>query len=182
MKQQLITDRIYHIRGQRVLLDEDLAELYGVPTKVLNQAVPRNMKRFPRDFMFQLHRLNAQLVKARLTGPREILRSQIVTLRLAHGAHRKYMPYVFTEQGVAMLASVLRSPKAIQVNIAIMRAFVQLRHALMEGKEIAAKVERLEGKVNLHDTDIRLLQDDVRKLEPKPDHPLPRVRGFESSV
>src|SRR5690606_15804563 len=111
-----IGQKIYLIRGHRVMLDSDLADLYGVETKALNQAVRRNQGRFPDDFMFPLTK-----------EEHEILRSQIVTLKAGHGQHRKYLPFVFTEQGLAMLSSVLRSERAIQVNIAIMRAFVSLR-------------------------------------------------------
>src|SRR5258705_4797833 len=112
---QLIERRIYLIRGQKVMIDEDLAELYGVPTKRLNQQVSRNRKRFPDDFMFRLNKTEA-----------ENLRLQFATSRSGHGGRRS-LPYVFTEQGVAMLSSVLNSEQAIEVNITIMRAFVKLR-------------------------------------------------------
>lgn len=114
---QIIQRKIYEIRGQRVMLDRDLAELYQVETRVLNQAVKRNIERFPEDFMFQLTK-------------EECLRSQIVTLKVVQGQHLKYMPYAFTEQGVAMLSSVLRSNTAIQVNIHIMRAFIAARQLI----------------------------------------------------
>ncbi len=107
---EVIERKIYLIRGHKVMLDSDLAELYGVPVKVLNQAVRRNISRFPEDFMFQLTKEEY-----------DSLRSQFVTLNTGRGKHRKYLPYVFTEQGVAMLSSVLRSERAIQVNIAIMK-------------------------------------------------------------
>ena len=113
-----IRERIKTIRGVQVMLDRDLAELYGVETKVLNQAVKRNADRFPPDFMVQLTK-------------EECLRSQIVTLNESRGRHLKYLPYAFTESGIAMLSSVLRSPIAIQANIRIMRAFVVMRHALL---------------------------------------------------
>ena len=111
---QTIQSKIYEIRGQRVMLDRDLAEMYGVETRTLNQAVKRNIERFPEDFMFQLTK-------------EECLRSQIVILNAEQGKHLKYMPYAFSEMGVAMLSSVLRSSTAIQVNINIMRAFVAVR-------------------------------------------------------
>ncbi len=114
---QTIQSKIYEIRGQRVMLDRDLAELYQVETRVLNQAVKRNIERFPEDFMFQLTK-------------EECLKSQIVTLKVAQGQHLKYMPFAFTELGVAMLSSVLRSTVAIQVNIHIMRAFVAVRQLI----------------------------------------------------
>ena len=121
-----IESAILAIRGRRVLLDSELAALYGVEVKVLNQAVKRNIERFPADFMFQL--------SAEEAAP---LRSQIVTLKVARGLHRKYLPYAFTEQGVAMLSSVLRSPRAVQVNIEIMRAFVRLRQMLQQNADLA---------------------------------------------
>ena len=126
---QLIQSKIHEIRGQRVMLDRDLAEMYGVETRALNQAVKRNIDRFPEDFMFQLTK-------------EECLRSQIVILKTEQGKHLKYMPYVFTEMGVAMLSSVLRSPTAIQVNISIMRAFVAVRQML--SNPIETRVDRIE--------------------------------------
>ena len=129
---QLIQSKIHEIRGQRVILDRDLAEMYGVETKVLNQAVKRNIDRFPEDFMFQLTK-------------EECLRSQIVTLKTEQGRHLKYMPHVFTEMGVAMLSSVLRSSTAIQVNISIMRAFVAVRQML--SNPIETRVEKIETQV-----------------------------------
>ena len=132
---ETIARRIYLIRDQKVMLDSDLAELYGVATKVLNQAVRRNRARFPQDFMFQLNAREA-----------ETLRSQIVTSS-GHGG-RRYLPYVFTEQGVAMLSSVLNSERAVQVNIAIMRAFVQLRRELISRKDLAAELEGIKQDYN----------------------------------
>ncbi|MDR0962291.1 MAG: ORF6N domain-containing protein, partial [Mediterranea sp.] len=111
---QIIQTKIYEIRGQQVMLDRDLAEMYGVETKVLNQAVKRNIERFPEDFMFQ-------------PTKEELSRSQIVTLNKGRGSNIKYLPYAFTELGVAMLSSVLNSKVAIQVNMGIMRAFVAVR-------------------------------------------------------
>ena len=125
VQQEVIEGKIYMIRGHKVMLDSDLAELYDVQPKVLLQAVRRNIKRFPADFMFQLK--NQEIVA---------LRSQIVTLKRGRGQHRKYAPYVFTEQGVAMLSSVLKSERAIQVNIAIMRAFVKLRQIVQGNRYI----------------------------------------------
>jgi len=133
-----IEGTILLVRGQRVLLDEDLAELYGVETKVLNQAVRRNADRFPEDFMFQL------------TGEEwESLRSQFVTSKSGRGQHRKYWPYAFTEQGVAMLSSVLRSPRAVQVNIEIMRAFVRIRQFLGSHEELARKVAEMDKQLQM---------------------------------
>jgi phage regulator Rha-like protein len=131
----IVERKIYIIRGQKVMLDSDLAELYGVTTKTLVQAVKRNIKRFPLDFMFQLE---IQYVMA--------LRSQIVTLKTGQGQHRKYFPYVFTEQGVAMLSSVLNSERAVEVNIQIIRVFVKLREMIASHKDLAKKLEELEKK------------------------------------
>ena len=119
------------IRGQQVMLDRDLAALYGVETKRLNEQVKRNIKRFPEDFMFQLTR-------------EECLRSQIATLNEGRGQHLKYMPYVFTENGVAMLSSVLRSDTAIEVNIRIMRAFVSMRHFMVNNASMFSRLETIE--------------------------------------
>ena len=119
------------IRGQQVMLDKDLAMLYGVEAKVLNQAVKRNVERFPNDFRFQLTK-------------EECLRSQIVTLNEKQGQHLKYMPYAFTEQGVAMLSSVLRSQTAIEVNIQIMRAFVSMRHFMVINASVFSRLETIE--------------------------------------
>ncbi len=143
------------------MLDSDLAKLYGVETKVLNQAVKRNHKRFPADFMFSLTR-------------KEILRmSQIVTsLKYSKNIN------VFTEQGVAMLSSVLRSERAILVNIAIMRAFVRLRRVISANKELAEKVNDLERKVQSHDKDILLIFQAINKLMLPLEEPLKRRIGF----
>ena len=130
-----IASKILFVRGDRVLLDSDLSFLYGVETKVLKQAVRRNLDRFPKDFLF------------RLTADEwEFLRSQIVTLKKGRGQHMKYLPFAFTEQGVAMLSSVLRSKRAIATNIAIMRAFVALRSWMQSSKDLETKIRQLENK------------------------------------
>lgn len=126
-----ITSKIYLIRNEKILLDSDLADLYGVETRILKQAVRRNLNRFPSDFMFQLTKKEYHS-----------LRSQIVILK--RGQHTKYLPFAFTEQGVAMLSSVLNSEKAVQVNIAIMRAFVQLRKFLQSNESLSNKLKKLE--------------------------------------
>jgi hypothetical protein len=151
------------IRGKKVMLDADLASLYGVETRVLVQAVKRNLGRFPEDFMFQLSKEEA-----------DFLRSQIVTLKRGRGHHSKYLPYVFTEQGVAMLSSVLRSPRAIQVNIEIMRAFVRLRQMLASHAELARKLDALEQK---YDTQFKAVFDAIRQLMAPPE-PKRRPMGF----
>ena len=144
------------IRGQQVMLDKDLAILYGVEAKVLNQAVKRNVERFPNDFRFQLTK-------------EECLRSQIVTLNEKQGQHLKYMPYAFTEQGVAMLSSVLRSQTAIEVNIQIMRAFVSMRHFMVNNASVFSRLEtieyhQLEMQQHLQESDKRI--DEVfRRLD-----------------
>ncbi|UCD86113.1 MAG: ORF6N domain-containing protein [Deltaproteobacteria bacterium] len=142
-----IENLILLIRGQKVMLDADLAELYGVETKVFNQAVKRNIKRFPEDFMFQLTEKEVG-----------ILRSQFVTSRWGG---RRYLPYAFTKQGVAMLSSVLRSQRAIQVNIEIMRAFVRLRRILASHKDLARRLDELEKK---YDTQFKVVFDAIRQL------------------
>jgi hypothetical protein len=159
-----IETRIFLIRGQKVMVDSDLADLYRVPTKVFNQAVKRNLKRFPKDFMF------------RLTGKEMgILRSQIVT---SSWGGRRNLPYAFTEQGVAMLSSVLNSERAVQVNIAIMRAFVKLREILTTHRELAEKIEELEKKYRQHDVKIQAVFDAIRELlEPPQVSPRRRI-GF----
>ena len=140
MELEIIKNKIYEIRGQRVMLDRDLAQLYGVETKVLNQAVRRNLERFPEDFMFELTKAEANLLEISS-------RSQFVTLNKGRGANLKYAPLVFTEQGVAMLSSVLRSSTAIQVNISIMRAFVTMRNYV--SSVTAATAELAEFKERL---------------------------------
>lgn len=147
------------------MLDSDLAELYGVPTFRLNEQVKRNIRRFPTDFMFHLTPEEAMS-----------LRSQIAILKGGRGKHRKYLPYAFTEQGVAMLSSVLRSERAIEVNIAIMRAFVKLRRILGTHKELARKLEALEKR---YDAQFRVVFDAIRELM-KPSHPSRRRIGFHS--
>lgn len=161
--------QILLVRGERVMLDADLAGLYGVSAKALNQAVKRNPARFPPDFMFQLTEDEA-----------ERLRSQIVTLEPARrGQHRKYLPYAFTEQGVAMLSSVLRSPRAVAVNIEIMRAFVRLRQLLQTNAELARKLVALERK---YDAQFRVVFDAIRELmEPTSPKPPKKPLGFRES-
>ena len=133
---EFITHRIYLIRGQKVMLDSDLAELYGVLTKEINKSVKRNLDRFPEDFMFQLTAEEVQNLRSQfVTSKTSSLRFQIGTSNDGRGG-RRYLPSVFTEQGIAMLSSVLRSDRAVQVNIAIMRAFVQLRKALVSHADL----------------------------------------------
>jgi hypothetical protein len=147
---ETIERAICRVRGQNVMLDADLAALYQVDVRVLNQAVRRNADRFPSDFMFKLTAEEAAS-----------LRSQIVILESGRGRYRKYHPLVFTEQGVAMLSSVLRSPRAIRVNIEIMRAFVQLRRMLGANAELAQKLDELEQK---YDAQFKTVFQAIREL------------------
>lgn len=156
---ETIESHIYFIRGQKVMFDRDLAALYGVSTKVLNQATKRNIERFPEDFMFQLSHDEWGNLKSQIA--RSNLKSQIVTSRW--GGIRK-LPFAFTEHGILMLSSVLNSPKAIYVNIAIMRAFVRLRQMIANNAELAKKIGLLEKRVFKHDSDIRQLVRDIRRL------------------
>jgi hypothetical protein len=148
---QSIESVIFLMRGQKVMLDSDLAALYEVETRDLKRAVNRNLDRFPSDFMFQLTRQEYQS-----------LRCQFGTLK--RGGHAKYLPYAFTQEGVAMLSGLLRSPRAVQVNIAIMRAFVRLRETLSLNRELAAKLAELERKIEGHDTHIHSLFEAIRQL------------------
>lgn len=163
--------RILSIRGQKVMLDADLAELYEIPTKVLNQAVKRNTERFPHDFMFQLTRKESETLKDYFDP--DALRSQIVTSKAGRGG-RRYLPLAFTEQGVAMLSSVLRSPRAVQVNIAIMRAFVKLREMLASHRDLARRLDEMEGK---YDAQFKVVFDAIRQLMTPPEKPRHRI-GF----
>ncbi len=143
-----IDNCIHLIRGQRVMLDSDLAILYGVPTKRLNEQVRRNIDRFPRDFMFQLSKDELENWRSQIvTFKSNSLRSQIATLDKRRGKHRKYLSYAFAEQGVAMLSSVLRSSRAVSVNIEIMRAFVRMRHILESSRELAKSMGELRSFV-----------------------------------
>jgi len=162
---QRVSRAIAIVRGHKVMLDEDLAALYGVPTKALIQAVKRNQSRFPADFMFQLDRTEVV-----------ILRSQTVTSRSWGG--RRTRPYAFTEQGVAMLSSVLKSARAVRVNIEIMRAFVRLRQMMQEHAQLAAKVDALERKC---DARFDVVFDAIRELAHPPARPNRRRIGFSAS-
>jgi phage regulator Rha-like protein len=163
-----IVRAILVLRGHKVLLDTELAALYDVSVKRFNEQARRNRQRFPADFMFQL---TAEEIRA--------LRSQIATLKSSRGQHRKYLPYAFTEQGVAMLSSVLRSGRAIAVNIQIMRAFVRMRELLISNRELAEKLDqleaRLEKKLASHDEAIAAILSAIRELmNPTP----PKRRGI----
>lgn len=148
-----IKSRIYTLRGMQVMLDEDLAELYTVGTKVLNQAVKRNSERFPEHFMFQLTENEFEILKSQIAiSSKGSLRSQIVTLDKGRGTHRKYLPFVFTEQGVAMLSGILKSEIAVQVSIQIMDAFVVMRKFISTNAQLFQRIDRTEQKQLDHDT------------------------------
>lgn len=169
-----VEQKIFLIHGQRVMLDADLAELYGVQVKVLIQAVKRNIERFPFDFMFQLSWDEAKKLKSQIQAydMRESSRSQIVTLK--RGFNIKYRPYAFTEQGVAMLSSVLRGKRAVQVNIAIMRAFVRLRELLSTNKDMARRMDELEKK---YDSQFRVVFEAIKEMMESPEPPKKQI-GF----
>jgi len=172
LPQEIIGNKIYIIRGQKVMLARDLANLYEVSTKRLNEQVKRNLKRFPDDFMFQLTKEEMFMFKTGVSNSR----SQFATLK--QGQNIKYLPYVFTEQGVAMLSSVLNSERAIQVNIAIMRAFVKLRQILSSHKELASKLSELEMRLEKHDEDICAIFEAIRQLMAPPSGSPKRRIGF----
>jgi hypothetical protein len=162
LRAENISQRILTIRGCRVMIDADLAALYDVPTKAFNQAIQRNMDRFPEDFMFRL-------TEEEFVG----LRSQFVTSKKGRGG-RRYLPYVFTEQGVAMLSGVLNSHRAVQVNIAIMRAFVRMRETMASHRELAHRLNAIEKK---YDARFRVVFDAIRALM-EPLKPPRRRIGF----
>ena len=164
---QLIEQRIYLIRGQKVMIDFDLAELYGVATSRLNERVTRNRERFPEDFMFRLSRKEAESLRSQFAISKPDLRSQIATSKTGRGG-RRYLPYAFTEQGVAMLSSVLNSEQAIEVNIAIMRAFVRLRQMLETNEELNRKFVAVIRKLSTHDKYFKVVFDELKKLTEKP--------------
>lgn len=155
IRENKIVERIYLLRGQNVMIDSDLAEMYGVDTKVLNQAVKRNALRFPKDFMFQLTKTEWQ-----------DLRSQFVTLEdgTGRGQYPKYLPKAFTEQGVAMLSSVLRSETAIQVNIQIIRVYTKMRQLLVDNKDLWRKLEQIETEITRKDDEIKAIFKILKKL------------------
>lgn len=159
---EVVMSKIYLVRDQKVMLDIDLAELYGVETRVLKQAVRRNMERFPDDFMFELNQKE-----------KDSLRSQSVILK--RGEHSKYLPYAFTEQGVAMLSSILKSKTAVAVNIQIIRIFTRLREMLLTHKDILIKLEQIESRLDKHDSKIELLFNYLSKLVEKEDKPRNRI-------
>ncbi len=165
-----IAQSILILRAQRVLLDTDLAVLYGVPTKRSNEQVKRNLARFPADFMFRLS-----------TEEAGALRSQFATLNVGRGQHRKYLPYAFTEHGAIMAASILNSPRAVEMSIYVVRAFVQLRELLTSNKELAKRWDELEARIlrelATHDEAIATILRTIRELM-NPPEPKKRPIGF----
>ena len=157
MPTEVIAERIFIVRGHKVILDGDLAALYEVPTKQFNQAVKRNLAKFPTDFMFAL-----------TATEWESLRSQFVTLETGPGRHRKYLPYAFTEHGAIMAATLLNSPRAVEVSVYVVRAFVQLREFLASNKDLARQLkaleQRIEKKLGTHDQAIAGIIDTLRQL------------------
>lgn len=162
-----VDSRILYLRDQKIILDADLAELYGVTVKRLNEQVKRNLSRFPSDFLFQLTR-----------AERDVLRSQIATSNTGHGG-RRYLPYAFTEHGAIMAATVLNSKRAIQMSIFVVRAFVHIREALATSRQIVVKLAELERRIENHDANIQELVQAIRELmTPLP--PNRRTIGFQT--
>jgi len=161
-----IESKIYLIRGHKVMLDVDLAEMYAVEPKRLKEQVRRNIERFPEDFMFELTQDEAEILS----------RSQIATLK--RGQNIKYLPFAFTEHGVLMLSSVLRSEQAVQVNIQIMRVYSKMKELLLMHKDILVKLEQLERKTDKHDEQIELIFDYIKKLVEEPKERTERI-GFK---
>lgn len=156
--EQVIIDRVHIIRGMKVMLDRDLAKMYSVPTSALNQAVKRNNKRFPSDFMFQLTIVEFE----------SLISQNVISKIQGRGGIRK-LPYAFTEQGVAMLSSVLNSETAIQVNIRIIRVFTKMKQLLLDNKDLYLKIEKIENKLTAHDEDIQNIFVILKKLlQPTP--------------
>ena len=173
----LLSGRIFVIRGQRVILDADLARLYGTTTKVFNQAIKRNFARFPKDFAFQLTAEEVDSLRAQIVtldtraNRREVnLKSQIVTSSLGHGGVRK-RPWAFTEHGAVMAANVLRSPKAVAMSVYVVRAFVQMREELMTSAVIMKRLAEVDKKLVTHDVILRDIYEKLRPLLTPPEIP-----------
>jgi len=164
---QCVQNRIYQIRGQRVILDKDIAFLYEIETKVLNQAVNRNIKRFPLDFMFQLTKEELELLRLQKKQVNELtpnLRSQIVTSSLESWGGNRYLPNAFTEQGVAMMSGIINSDKAIQMNIAIMRAFVELRRILLIKSDFKLQLDLIKDRLSGYDAQLNQIYDAIENI------------------
>jgi hypothetical protein len=179
-----IAQSIYLLRGQKVMLDFDLATLYGVETRILNQAVKRNRARFPDDFMFQLTPAEVRFLRSQiLTLKRQDIDTEAVATTSSQfvisSRGARYRPYAFTEQDVAMLSSVLNSDRAVKVNVAIMRAFVKLRETLETNRELAQKFAELESRVGKHDEEIAAIIEAIRQLIAPPKTPRREI-GFHA--
>ena len=161
-----VESRILLLRHQRVILDTDIADLYGVPVKVLNQQVKRNRERFPADFVFQL-----------TSKEDAVLRSQFVTSKQGRGG-RRYAPYAFTEHGAIMAATVLNSERAVQMSVFVVRAFVRLREMLATNRKLAGKIDELENRLDTHDSTIQDLIEAIKELMKPEDPPRKRI-GFQ---
>ncbi len=159
---EIVMNKIYFIRGQKVMVDRDLASLYGVETKVLKQAINRNIKRFPEDFMFEMTKIEL-----------ENWRSQFVTSN-SEKMGLRYAPYCFTEQGVAMLSSVLNSEKAIAVNIQIIRIFTKIRQMLADNTELRLEIEKIKKKLDSHGKNMEIVFRYLDELIEKKENPKPR--------
>lgn len=160
-----IQNRIYEIRGEKVMIDRDLAVLYEIETKALNLAVKRNLKRFPKDFMFQLTKEEFESLRFQIETSNEtgVLRLQNETSKNSRGGTR-YLPYAFTEQGVAMLSGILNSDKAIAMNIAIMRAFVEIRRVLIQESDLKEQLRLIKDRIGEHDIQLNQLYDAMENL------------------
>ncbi|MEO6329654.1 MAG: ORF6N domain-containing protein [Ginsengibacter sp.] len=164
---QSIQNRIHEIRGERVMLDRDLASLYETETKALNLAVKRNIKRFPKDFMFQLTKEEFESLRFQIETLEKTdhpLRLQNETLKTGRGQHIKYLPYAFTEQGVAMLSGILNSDKAINMNIVIMRAFVAIRRVLLQQNDFKTQLKEIKERLGEHDVQLNQIYDAMENL------------------
>ena len=162
---ELIENKIYFIRNKKVMLDGDLAELYGISTKRLNEQVRRNIDRFPEDFMFILSKEES-----------DSLRSQIATLKKGRGQHSKYLPYAFTEHGAIMAATILNSPRAVEMSIFVVRAFVKLREMLSSHKDLKRKIEEMEKK---YDSQFKIVFTAIKELMSPPQKPVRKI-GFKT--
>jgi hypothetical protein len=164
---QSVQNRIYLIRGQRVILDKDIAFLYETETKVLNQAVNRNIKRFPLDFMFQLTKEELELLRLQKNQVNDMtpnLRFQIETSSYTDWGGTRYLPHAFTEQGVAMLSGIINSKKAIQMNIAIMRAFVELRRILLIKSDFKLQLDLIKDRLSGYDAQLNQIYDAIENI------------------
>jgi hypothetical protein len=167
VSEYLVSKKIFFLRGQKVMFSHDLAVLYGITTFNLNKAVQRNLERFPNDFMFQLSEPEAESLKFQIG----------ISKKRGRGGRRRALPYAFTEHGVAMLSSVLRSKRAIQVNIEIMRAFSRLREVLASHRALARRLDALEAKVGSQDEKIQAVFGAIRELTREPEKPKRKI-GF----